>query len=117
MPCKPLASRVTTPVFFAAQNGHCDVLEILHKHGANFSVSDSNGAWPLHYAAMGGHHEAMDLLVKYGADIKKVDSKEKTALYVAIEHVDLINFKTVIALLKYGADPYKRYDTLPLALI
>lgn len=36
--------------------GHSAVVALLLENGAEYSVSDSNGATPLHYAAQNNHH-------------------------------------------------------------
>jgi ankyrin repeat protein len=54
-----------TPISFAAETGHEEVVKLLLKKGAASESKDSRGQTPLHYAAANGHEGAMKLLENY----------------------------------------------------
>lgn len=57
-----------TPVHIAADNSHCDLLEVLLKYGAKPNALDGGGATALHRCAAAGKHESCRLLLQYGVD-------------------------------------------------
>ncbi|XP_069102299.1 uncharacterized protein [Argopecten irradians] len=77
-------------MYWAALNGHREIVELLLSHGA-----DPNSA--LASAARGGHIDIVQMLLSHGADPKKDDALYKAAFYGHREIVEL--------LLSHGADP------------
>ena len=74
-------------------------------HDAPSHCKDSKGRTPLHYAAKAGANiDIAELKEKGNADINTQDNKGKTPLFNARD------YKTVLQLLKYGADPRKKAD-------
>jgi len=51
-----------TPLHFAAQEGHCGVMEDIVNKKANIQAKDIDGKTPLHDAAFGGHIDAVKML-------------------------------------------------------
>lgn len=59
----------TTPLFFAAQGGHLDVVKILMKTGASVDTPSADGGTPLFVAAQGGHVKIVRELLDCGANV------------------------------------------------
>ena len=57
-----------TPLHFAADEGHADVIETLREAGADPDARDKNGFTPLHAAAWKGDAAAIAVLIETGAD-------------------------------------------------
>lgn len=53
----------TTPLHWAALNGHGSVVELLLAHGALIDVANQSGHTPCHWAAIGGHVKLLHRLV------------------------------------------------------
>ena len=52
----------TTPAFFASQNGHVNVLHLLHDAKANLETPRNDGATPAFVAAHQGHLSVLQIL-------------------------------------------------------
>lgn len=77
------------------------VLEILHRGGANFSISDSYGKMPLHHAVESRSFDNVRYLIRQSlADVNKRSLKGETALMLAAGSND---HDSVSFLLKNGA--------------
>jgi ankyrin repeat protein len=59
----------STPMHFAAQEGHRDIVELLLAKGADVNTRNGGGNTPLHWAAKYGHKDVAELLLAKGADI------------------------------------------------
>lgn len=80
------------PMLIAAQNGRCDMLQLLMDSGADIEIRTSRfKQTPLLVAALRGQSMAAMLLVQSGADILALDSTGRTASQLAREagHKDL----------------------------
>nr|GEV48554.1 acyl-CoA-binding domain-containing protein 1-like [Tanacetum cinerariifolium] len=66
-----------TPLHWAVDRGHIDVVELLLSRNADVNLKDNEGQTPLHYAAVCERKEIGELLVKRnaGTDIKDNDGK------------------------------------------
>ena len=92
-----------TPLHYAAEHGHLDVVKLLLEHGADPNIQNNSGKTPLHYAALDGHLEIVKFLLEHGANPNVQDYKfGVTPLHFAVYHcdVDMTRF-----LLDHGADP------------
>lgn len=59
-----------SPLHWAVNNKHLDIVKLLVKHGADVNVADEMGITPLHMAADSGSVEMAKFLIDNGADIK-----------------------------------------------
>lgn len=80
-------SQGVTPLHYAAQMGHIEIMEILISRGADVNVSTSkDGAAPIHLASANGQLEAVRLLTKHGANVNKANNYRATPLHFAADH-------------------------------
>ncbi|RYP70200.1 hypothetical protein DL771_005587 [Monosporascus sp. 5C6A] len=68
------ACKGQTPLSWAAEKGHKEIVQLLLDKGAEIDAKDSNSRTPLSWAAEKGHKEIVQLLLDKGAEI---DSKDK----------------------------------------
>ncbi|MCE3255245.1 MAG: ankyrin [Rickettsiaceae bacterium] len=102
-----------TPLFIAAEFGHHECVKALLEHKDNPKTDPNkarnDGKTPLLRAVELGHHECTKILLKYKINTNKVTDKGDTPLLSAIVryHKDPNpdNKKTIILLIKSGADP------------
>jgi ankyrin repeat protein len=91
-----------TPLFFAALDGHGQVVRILLDNGAQFQCKDKlYKQTPVQWAAKVGHAEILELLIEEKADFKGRDGISITLLSLAAGNG---NEDVVQILLKKGAD-------------
>ena len=72
-----------TPLHEAAEYGHTEMIELLHKLGAEVNAGDNDGDTPLHEAARYGDTETAKRLGELGADPEARNNKGQTPLDVA----------------------------------
>ncbi|KAJ3075666.1 hypothetical protein HDU99_001493, partial [Rhizoclosmatium hyalinum] len=108
-----MESNGSTPLIYAAQNGHTETVDLLLSKGAHINATESDGSSSLMKASRKGYAKTVKLLLSKGADVNarnKVVWKLQlfygvshgwTALMYAAEsgHTDI-----VITLLSEGAD-------------
>jgi hypothetical protein len=63
----------STPLFWAAKNGHEAMLEPLLEKGADLESKDNDGRTPLSWAAENGHEAMLKLLLDKGASLESKD--------------------------------------------
>lgn len=85
-----------TSAHFTAKNGNLEILELLHKLGANLSLKNKEGAGPIHVAAGHNQQDFIQELLNKGVHIDERDSNDRTALhYTAILNlVDVASWLT-----------------------
>eukprot|EP01105_Mastigella_eilhardi_P026379 TRINITY_DN7592_c0_g1_i1.p2 TRINITY_DN7592_c0_g1~~TRINITY_DN7592_c0_g1_i1.p2 ORF type:complete len:240 (+),score=79.86 TRINITY_DN7592_c0_g1_i1:25-720(+) len=72
-----------TPLLWAADSGHADVVRELLKRGANVNHQDNEGQSALHYAVTCGEAEVKQLLLENGIDTSLKDADGATALQLS----------------------------------
>ena len=93
----------TTPLHYAARNGHLDVVQTLAKGGADVNARDCKGWTPLHYACFRGFADVAELLITSGADVSA--HTEDESRYTPLHFACYSGYSQVIFLLvKSGAD-------------
>lgn len=83
-----------TPIFYAAQYGHTEILNLLISHHARLEAitekpqdgSATKGDTPLHAAATRGHTECVQALLAYGATVDALNDDRETPLHRAAMH-------------------------------
>ncbi|GAH12048.1 unnamed protein product, partial [marine sediment metagenome] len=73
----------STPLHFAAYEGHKDVAKLLIAKGADVNAKNRNGWTPLHRAAWQGHKDIVELLIAEGTDVNVKDNKGRSLLSLA----------------------------------
>lgn len=91
-----------TAVYMAAQNGHCNILRILVRNGANLnSTRLKGGDSPLHTATQSGYADVMEMLLDNDSDVDMRTVSGATPLFIAAQECDS---KIVELLLRYSAN-------------
>ncbi|MCK4817176.1 ankyrin repeat domain-containing protein, partial [bacterium] len=90
-----------TALYFAAQQGNLDSVELLLKNGAGVNLQSYDKGTALHVAAQLGHNNVVKLLLENGASLNARNGEGMTALMLAVyyNHKDIVQF-----LLSKGAD-------------
>jgi ankyrin repeat protein len=74
-----------TPLSFAAQLGHSDIVKLLLDRGVNKNQPDLDGATPLYIASQLGRLDVVKMLVAAKVDINFSDIENQNSLYVATQ--------------------------------
>ena len=103
-----------TPLYYAAMNGHKNVVKLLLNKGADPNKANMGGESPLLYAAQNRHIDVAKLLIEGGADPNKTSECGKTPLFHAAKN----EYKEMVeVLLDAGSDPNMaedNYGSIPL---
>src|SRR5580692_8405867 len=123
----PTADGGMTPLLFAIRDGNTEMTRLLIARGADIQQSSGNKTTPLLIALLNGQVGIATELLEKGADPNAADAYGRAALFASI---DLRNFNhdkygdlptdgrdpldLIKALLKKGADPNLRTNTVPV---
>ncbi|XP_054099432.2 fibronectin type 3 and ankyrin repeat domains protein 1 isoform X2 [Callithrix jacchus] len=92
-----------TALHWAADGGHCSVIEWMIKDGCEVDVVDTGSGWTplMRVSAVSGNQRVASLLIEAGANVNVKDRNGKTPLMVAVlnNHEELVQL-----LLDKGAD-------------
>ncbi len=85
-------ARGRTPLHWAADFGHPEMVGLLMEAGAAVGVKDERGMTPLHLAAQGGHGEVLRRILEASQDVGARDDRGYTALSLAAQsfHTDVV---------------------------
>jgi len=89
-----------TPLMYAAESGHAEIVALLIEAGANVYSENNDGATALHLAAEKGRTKVARILLKAGADFDARDGEDRTPLYRAFDkrHGEIIELLQQAAL-------------------
>ncbi len=77
-----------TPLMFAAQNGHDDIVSYLLDHKANVDLESNEGYTALLLAAQAGRLNIVGMLLRAGSNFYAKNKKGKSALILAREEFE-----------------------------
>lgn len=77
--CRKKPATTTTPLHWAANEGHKQAVELLIAKGTDVNAKKNNGDTPLHDAALRGHREIVELLLVNGVDVTAKDNTGRTS--------------------------------------
>ena len=72
-----------TPLMFASDNGHTEIVQLLLNAKAKPDLKTGNGDTALHLAIMRGYSDIVQLLLEYGADPNISNRHGETAIHAA----------------------------------
>jgi ankyrin repeat protein len=90
-----------TPLMYAADNGHVEVVRLLLESGANAEIANTHRVTALHYGARNGSLDVCRLLLDWGATVDPVDRWKETPLHDAARKGNLSVAKLLV---ERGAD-------------
>jgi ankyrin repeat protein len=98
--------RGMTPLFWAAKNGHPDVVALLLERGAAMNPLRQDGVTPIFIAAQEGQRKVVALLLRHGGDANAhARIGDVTLLHVAAYRGDQ---ELITLLLQHGANKHAR---------
>lgn len=103
-----------TPLMYAAERGHTDIVKVLLYNKANPNLAPKSGRTALISAAINNHPEIVYNLLLYGAEINATDTNRASALhYSCLYNLDYM----AQYLLENGAEPDLKTSDSSTALI
>ena len=78
-----------TPLLFAAEKGHTEMVRLLHAKGSDIHVHSRNGGTPLMWASSCGHADTVRFLLEKGARVEDYDDEgmSKSTSFVQVLHI------------------------------
>jgi len=97
----------STPLHWAAFDGHLPVVQALIAAGANINAQDLYHWTPLHWAAFNGHTNVAQALITAGADINAQNNEHRTPIHYAstYEYLDIV--KALNKVISISRPPFK----------
>ena len=95
-----------TPLCFAANFGHVDMVSFLIRKGAKVNASDKFKDTPLAFAARNGHVDVAKVLIESGADVNSTRFDVRSLLHIVAA---LGNFEMMHLLVRNGANVNASY--------
>lgn len=79
-----------TPLVWACENKHEDVIRYLLENGSDPFITDADGNIALHWAAYSGSRVSCELLLNYGCDVNTTNTIGDTPLHIVLrqDHYD-----------------------------
>ncbi|CAH1714232.1 unnamed protein product [Aphis gossypii] len=83
-----------TPLVWACENSHTDVVKFFITYKPNTRISDDENNVALHWAAISGCLEVVKCLVEYDSEVNMFNEAGETALHIAARKnaVDIVSF-------------------------
>ena len=83
-----------TPLHYASEYGHLQIVEYLISISANIEAIDENGKTALLYASQNGHLQIVEYLISRGADINVKDEDGDYSIHYACAkgHLPIVNY-------------------------
>ena len=80
-----------TPIFYACENGHLEMVKLLHKHGADLNVKTRCNRTLFHAACYDGYIDIVKFLLEEKVDFEIEDCDGKTPMDFAKEknHIEI----------------------------
>lgn len=97
-----------TPLYYAIENGHYDMVDFLLKHGANVGFKQENGDTVLHRAAYTNHPDILIRLLQE-PDARKLVNERNLHGHTPLHNAALAGcWNGIVPLVNAGADVYCR---------
>ncbi|XP_076275512.1 histone-lysine N-methyltransferase G9a isoform X2 [Rhynchophorus ferrugineus] len=102
-----------TPLVWACEHGHIDIVKYLISKGADIDLRDVEYNVALHWAAFGGHSDIVELLLRNNCNINILNVHGDTPLHICAREE---KYDTVVTLLSRNANVFiiNRNNETPL---
>ncbi|KAL4904780.1 hypothetical protein BDW74DRAFT_168011 [Aspergillus multicolor] len=97
-----------TPLSWAVNRGHRDMVELLVDHGARVNVKDRSRLTALHIAVTGQQKDIVSVLLDRGARLETIQANSRDIIQILLEHgarVDELPTPPGVASLRRPSDP------------
>ena len=83
-----------TPLHYAWERGHLQIVEYLISKGANVEAKDKDGKYAIHFACMKGHLPIVKYLISTDASVDLKEKWERTPLHLSVlfGHADIVKY-------------------------
>ena len=107
-----------TPLHYAVQEKHADVVQVLIDAGADIETKNVDGRSPLHVASISGELTTVTKLVKAGADVRATEDDRATCLLLAAYdgHTDIVRYLVSLPEVDLNHQDTNNYTPLHIAV-